>query len=217
MSQLGFSFADVPESTEVTRPLAPRIAATPSRPRAHVSATHAEIAAPVSTDAALTLYRGMIDRHHAALLAGDESAVMDVRKEAHALAVSMNGGTLCGICADGGPGKMLERETRVTSGTVPLWGQTGDFIIDVDGMRVRIEQDGIFGIGASGMPWPGFSAHIVDRDKPFLSETGYRSFLGLTAAMVPGLFPDTFAAEIVRGFIASERKPARKTRKAVQA
>ena len=43
-----------------------------------------------------------------------------------------------------------------------MWGQTGDFTIDVNGMPVRIEQEGIFGIGASMSPTPGFSTRAVD-------------------------------------------------------
>jgi hypothetical protein len=48
--------------------------------------------------------------------------------------------------------------------------------------------DGVFGIGA--IPIPGFSAHIVDPDKPFLSDTGYRSFVGCYADPALGLTPD---------------------------
>lgn len=31
-----------------------------------------------------------------------------------------------------------------------------------------------------------FSAHAIDGDKPFLFETGYRSFMGVQAELVPG-------------------------------
>jgi len=91
-------------------------------------------------------------------------------------------------------------------GAVPLWGQTGDFVIAVDGMRVRIEQDGIFGIGCGFSYWPGFSAHAVDLDRPFLSGTGYRSFLGIHAELEPGLTPDAFARKIIATYIAHELK-----------
>jgi hypothetical protein len=43
-----------------------------------------------------------------------------------------------------------------TAGTVPVWGRTGSFVIDVDGVLVRIEQDGIFGVGASSVTWLNF-------------------------------------------------------------
>lgn len=199
MSQLGFTFTA--ETQEPGREPFNILAVEPFK--------------PMAAETAIPLFRAMIDRHHAAMLAGDEKAAITIRKDAHKLAAQMNqDGTTFGIIAgDDAPGCVLERETQAPTGTVPLWGQSGDFIIDVDGMRVRIEQDGIFGIGASSMPWPGFSAHIVDRDKPFLSETGYRSFLGIHAPMVPGMTPDTVAREVIRGLIASEHKPARKNRK----
>jgi len=199
MSQLGFTF----------------VAEAPTQEPAPFKVLPLEPFKPLDAQTAIPLYLAMIERHHAAMLAGDEKTALTIRKDAHKLAAQMNeDGTTFGIIAgDDAPGCVLERETQAPAGTVPLWGQSGDFIIDVDGMHVRIEQDGIFGIGASSMPWPGFSAHIVDRDKPFFSETGYRSFLGIHAPMVPGMTPDTVAVEVIRGLIASERKPARKTRK----
>ena len=84
---------------------------------------------------------------------------------------------------------------------MPLWGQSGQFEITLDGMRVAIDMDGIFGIGASHMAWLGFSAHAVDFDKPFISETGYRSFLGCGGALLPGYTPDRFASEIIAAHI----------------
>lgn len=73
-------------------------------------------------------------------------------------------------------------------------------------MRVRIEMDGIFGIGASHMPWIGFAAHAVEKNKPFLSETGYRSFLGVGGGLCPGYTPDMFAAGIVGAYVERELK-----------
>lgn len=104
------------------------------------------------------------------------------------------------------PGYVLARETTATPSTVPLWGQTGEFTIDVDGMTVRIEQNGIFGIGSSHMFWPGFVAHAVEYDKPFLSETGYRSFIGAQGTVVSGFTPDRYAEEIIRSYIQRECK-----------
>jgi hypothetical protein len=61
----------------------------------------------------------------------------------------------------------------------------------------RIELEGMFGIGASFMAWPGFAAHAVDWNCPFLSETGYRSFFGVALELQPGFTPDTFAAAVI--------------------
>lgn len=59
-------------------------------------------------------------------------------------------------------------------------------------MQVRINLDGVFGIGATALPFPGFAAHVVDRDAPFLSDTGFRSFLGFHMPLTPGLSVESY-------------------------
>ena len=61
---------------------------------------------PSTIDTAIPYFRGLIDKHHAAMLAGDVDAVMAVRKEAEDLAVKLNGGELLGI--DGGEGSPVD-------------------------------------------------------------------------------------------------------------
>jgi len=73
-------------------------------------------------------------------------------------------------------------------------------------MRVRIEMEGLFGIGAGSMAWLGFSAHAVDQGRPFLSQTGYRSFLGVGGALAPGHTPESFCGAIVDAYVAREVK-----------
>src|SRR5690606_16264225 len=111
------------------------------------------------------------------------------------LALRLNDGEPGILAHEGAPGRVLTRETAAPSGTVPLWGQEGDFIITVGRMRVRIALDGLFGIASSFAFWPGFAAHAVDYDRPFISQTDYRSFLGIHAAPVPDLTPDDFTAK----------------------
>ena len=110
---------------------------------------------PSTLEEAIPVYRDLIEKYNAAMLVRDLPAIEKIQKEAEDLAVKLNGGELLGIM--GGPDApvyVLERATAAPSGTVPMWGRTGDFIISVDGMRVRIEQDGMFGIGASMSPAP---------------------------------------------------------------
>ncbi len=127
---------------------------------------------------------------------------MTLRGEARSLALRLNGGER-GILADeDAPGCVLERESAAPPGAVPLWGQKGAFIVTVAGMRVRVALHGVFGIGSWSGFWPGFAAHAVDWDKPFLSETGYRSFLGIYAP--PCFRPD---ARALRG--GGDRRPCR--------
>lgn len=156
---------------------------------------------PDSYDDAIPFYRTLIERNHTAMLAADVGETLRLHDEAHKLALRLNGGDPGILAHEDSPGYVLERETAAPSGTVPLWGQTGDFIITVDAMQVRIELDGMFGIGARHSFWPGFSAHAVDYDRPFLSETGYRSFLGIHADPVPGLTPDEFVRKVVTAYI----------------
>jgi hypothetical protein len=155
---------------------------------------------------ALPFFHGLLERHHAAMLAGDTGAAMTLRKEASNLALRLNGGKP-GILADeDSPGRVLERESAALPGVVPLWGQRGGFIVTVAGMRVRVEMDGVFGIGAGFGFWLGFSAHAVDWDRPFLSETGYRSFLGIPAPAAPGLTPERFMTEVIAAHVTRELK-----------
>jgi hypothetical protein len=161
---------------------------------------------PGAMDEALPFFRALMERHHAAMLAGLESEAMELREEADRLATKLNGYEPGIIANDDAPGCVLERLTRAKDGTVPLWGQTGTFEITHGGMRVQIEMDGIFGVASNVFPWLGFAAHAVEWGKPFLSETGYRSFIGLRAGLQPGMTPDSFAREIIALHVARELK-----------
>jgi hypothetical protein len=68
--------------------------------------------------------------------------------------------------------------TAAPAGEVPVWGQSGTSRshrrharLYRDGRHVRYRRE-VHAVA-------GVSAHAIEWDKPFLSETGYRSFLGL--------------------------------------
>lgn len=164
-----------------------------ARATAHLPGTMAE---------ALPCFRDLQGRHHAAMLAADVEAALALRAEARELALKLNGGRPGILAGADAPGCVLARETAAAPGAAPLWGQQGDFEIDHDGMRVRITMDGIFGIGAATGFWLGFEAFAVDLTRPFLSETGYRSFLGCGLELAPGVTPERFAARIIGHFVA---------------
>lgn len=153
----------------------------------------------------IPFYHGLVEQHHAAMLAADVNGVRALRETARLLARKLNNGEPGILAHEDSPGCVLARETAAPRGTVPLWGQKGDFIIETNSMHVRIEMEGIFGIGSFGH-WLGFSAHAVDLDRPFISETGYRSFLGVSIALAEGVTPDRFAVEIVAAFVRREIK-----------
>lgn len=161
---------------------------------------------PASMDEALPFYRSLIEKHHAAMLAGDSDTVQRIRSDAHHLALKLNNYEPGILADDDAPGCVLDRMTRAPDGTVPLWGQSGTFILVQRAIRVRIELEGMFGIGARFVSWQGFSAHAIDWDKPFLSETGYRSFLGVGGALEPGHSPESFCAAIIAAHVMRELK-----------
>ncbi|MCC6946413.1 MAG: hypothetical protein IT539_01465 [Bradyrhizobiaceae bacterium] len=161
---------------------------------------------PGTMEEALPFYRALLERHHAAMLACDLDAAMVLREDAHRLARKLNNFEPGILASDNAPGRVLDRLTKAPEGTVPLWGQSGAFTIACDGMRVRIEMGGLFGIGASFSPCIGFTAHAVDWAKPFLSETGYRSFLGASAGLLPGWTPEESCRAVIAAYVRRELK-----------
>ena len=155
---------------------------------------------PSTIAEALPFYRGLIESHHTAMLAADGAEAMRLKEEAYRLAKRLNGGERGVLADENSPGCVLEREAAAPAGAVPLWGQRGDFPITLGSMRVRIGMDGLFSICRFSI-WPGLCAHAIDYDRPFLSETGFRSFLGIHADLVPGMTPETFAQAILTSFI----------------
>lgn len=161
---------------------------------------------PGAYDEALPYFRALIDQHHVAMMAGDAAIAMRLRIDADLLATKLNDFE-AGILADeDSPGRVLDRLTRAPKGAVPLWGQSGSFEINLDGMRVLIAMDGIFGLASNVYHWLGFAAHAIDYDRPFLSETGYRSFIAIGGELEPGFTPDRFAREAIAAQIRRENK-----------
>ncbi len=101
--------------------------------------------------------------------------------------------------------RRFERETAhlpatLREGEVPLWGQVGRFVVETCGMRARIETRGLFGVCGHA----SFNTHAVDLDRPFLSETGFRSFLGYGPGDTPGLTVDAYVRPIIEGHVKAE-------------
>ena len=71
-------------------------------------------------------------------------------------------------------------QLEAPDGEVPIWGQPGRFLVTVEGMRVLVDYRGLEGRESLGTNYGlshSFGAHIVDVLRPFLSNTGYRSFI----------------------------------------
>lgn len=155
---------------------------------------------------AVAYCRDLIARHHACMQHADLAGAMACRQEAHALAFHMNGGDPGILAGPEAAGCVLDAATAAPLGQIPLWGQAGDFVLDHHGMQVRIDLDGVFGIGATALPFPGFAAHVVDRDAPFLSDTGFRSFLGFHMPLTPVLSVETYVRTAIAHQIKTDLK-----------
>lgn len=81
----------------------------------------------------------------------------------------LNGDTFFGCGADDGSKTHLLNLLAAEPGCVPGWGQDGDWLTEVQGLRVRVE----------ARHWMGDTVSLaffaVDLDQPFLSQTGYRA------------------------------------------
>jgi len=161
---------------------------------------------PDTLETALPFYRTLIEKHHGAMLAGDGKTVQRIRDEAHNLAVKLNNFEPGILAHEDAPGCVLSRLACAPDGSIPMWGQGGTFVVSHGSLKVRIEMEGIFGIGAGSMSWLGFAAHAVDWDKPFLSETGYRSYLGVGGRLEPGHTAESFCAAIIDAYVTRELK-----------
>lgn len=159
---------------------------------------------PCTMEEAIEFYRRQIDLHHAAMLDNDFDAAIAIREEAHLLARKLNGNQPGIIAHHDAPGCVLAREVTATSGAVPLWGQDGTFQMTAANMALQVTMEGIFRIGGCYMPYCSFSVRAVDQDKPFLSSTGYRSFLDVSVSPKPGMDTKQFVHRVVEIHVEKE-------------
>ncbi|GFE65559.1 hypothetical protein [Litoreibacter roseus] len=155
---------------------------------------------------ARALHPIQIRNHHAAMMENDFDTALRIRADAHLLAKKLNGGQPGILAGRDAPGCVLARAAAAPRGSEPLWGQDGRFMARAAGTTLDVEAKGMFGIGAIAMPYIGFSVRAVDPTTPFISETGYRSFLGVSVAPQPGITTGDFVQEVIETYIAQELK-----------
>lgn len=133
--------------------------------------TACEIAKNLSEDEAALMAvaaQAVVD-FNAAVLASDGTAAEVAENRYNAVVWKLNGGTFSGCIADEtSSGNRVMAHCAAEPGVVPMWHQAGDFVIDVDGMRVRVRTKPFARSYA-------LEFNAVDVDKPFLSDTGYLS------------------------------------------
>lgn len=156
---------------------------------------------PGDWDDALAYHRQQIADHHRAMLEADFEAAHAIQEEARLLAQKLNGGMTDILAHENAPGCKLDRAARAAEGDMPLWGQSGAFEVNAAGMAARVEMVGLFGIGTRAMAYSGFSVRAVYEDRPFLSATGYRSFLCASVPPEPGMTPACFAARVIEAYV----------------
>lgn len=158
---------------------------------------------PGDRQSAIPFFRALLEDHHAAMMAADVERVTALREEARLLAQKLNGHQPGIWAGPDAPGCVLPRETRAAEGQIPLGGQQGAFEITLAGTRIRAEMESLLGI-TSHSYWLRFGFDAVDWDKLFISETGYRSFLGCAIEITPGITPDAFCTRVIEQFVVRE-------------
>lgn len=141
-----------------------------------------------------------------AIIADDEAARAAAALEHDAIVFKLNGGTFFGCRGDETrPGRVLDAQHVAKPGQVPHWGQDGEFLVEVDGVRVLVKYE-CQGLRSA----PGFDATAVDFDKPFFSRTGYQGvYLTVTDHMGRTL-EQAVRAEIAAQIAAEGLKPIKK-------
>lgn len=104
--------------------------------------------------------------YHDAMLAGDVPALDEADVVYRACVIKLNGGTHFGSAV---VQVALEAKFAAPAGRVPEWGQAGEFLLEVDGMRMVVKM-----CPDSLSNHCGAELRAVDFDRPFLSSTGYR-------------------------------------------
>lgn len=137
--------------------------------------------------------------YHDALLVGDVQALDDADLVYRACVVKLNGGTNFGSAEIQ---KALETKFAAVAGQVPEWGQAGEFLLEVEGMRLVVK------MCPGGLAnHCGAELHAVDFDRPFVSRTGYRHQYMVQAQHLGRTVDQAVRAEVLE-LLAGEGKAA---------
>lgn len=154
---------------------------------------------PADRDGLLAEAMAAVTALHTAALASDREAATEAAGRYEAVIWKLNGGTFFACLAEkDSAGRVVERHCKAVPGQVPMWGQSGQFVIEVDGIRSLVIFGDGFGVGRTH-----YEFHAVDLDRPFISETGYRSHFD---NLVGGQTVAEAAAAIFLGFLTAERR-----------
>lgn len=137
---------------------------------------------------------------HGAILTGQGETAEAAANRYEAAVWVLNGGTFFASMDRSKPdagGLLAEDHCRAAPGEIPMWGQTGEFVVTVAGIRALVTvRDGFdrFRVAL------GFNA--VDVDGPFISPTGCRSHF---ADVVAGHTVEDVAKGVFAAYLGKER------------
>lgn len=145
---------------------------------------------------------------HACVLGGLESDMVQAQKRYEAIIYKLNGETFQGCMAGSGGGCRAEFYCGSRPSIMPMWGQAGEFLAEVDGMRVVVKTRSQARVSSD----IGLEFYAVDLDRPFISNTGYRHepckiLFGKTYEQAAEAIIRSFKpVPIESGFIASKKR-----------
>lgn len=109
-----------------------------------------------------------------AIRSDDPSAADAAEARYEAIVWKLNGGSFfASYDGEESAGGRIRNATAAAPGKAPMWGQAGEWLMDVSGIRVLVRCKG--GLGTLGHH---YDLHVVDVAKPFISPTGYQSHFG---------------------------------------
>jgi hypothetical protein len=129
--------------------------------------------------------------YHDAMLTADVQALDDAHLVYRACVIKLNGGTHFG-CS--GVQNALAAKFAAPAGQVPRWGQSGEFLLEVDGIRMVVKM----GVGSLANH-VGADLYAVDFDQPFISRTGCRHQYVVPAQHVGRTVDQAVRAEVLEG------------------
>ena len=122
-------------------------------------------ALPDDRDALDDKARELLSVRHDAMLAADDVALARADFLYNAITTKLNGGTSFGSAVER---DRLRALFAAAPGHVPTWGRMGEFLLEVDGLRLVVEFKPYALAGHFEL-----AVHAVDLHKPFISRTGY--------------------------------------------
>lgn len=124
---------------------------------------------PTDSNGLTEEYRSHLKQYHAAVVANDQEAQREIGNAMKAIAEHVEDHVELSNRCFYGAADWLQDRAASPDGKEPMFGQRGRLLLTIAGCETDFEYDGLFGIC-------GGRAHVVHLDRPFYSETGFRSF-----------------------------------------